>query len=61
MDSKNPLQSKTLWVSLIVAIAAFIPPVQAIVVANPEIVGIVVGAVFSLLRLFGSNKKVELK
>jgi hypothetical protein len=60
MESKNPFQSKTLWTSLIIAIAAFFPSVQVIVSANPEIVGVVIGAVFGLLRIV-SKKEVGLK
>lgn len=51
METTKPWMSKTLWAGLIVAIAPFFPPVQAIVVANPEIASIAVGAIFSALRL----------
>ncbi len=56
MNSKNPLQSKTLWVSLIVAVAAFFPGVQALVASNPEIIGVVVGGIFAVLRLVTKGK-----
>lgn len=51
-DTSKPWQSKTLWVSLIVAVAPLFPPVQAVLATNPELAGIAVGAVFSVLRLF---------
>jgi len=51
MPSKSPLLSKTLWVNLVVAIAAFIPPVSAFLSANPTIFVVVFSIVNVLLRL----------
>lgn len=48
---KSVLKSKTLWVSLIVAIAPLFPVVQDIVSKNPEAVAGIVGAVFAILRI----------
>ena len=53
-------QSKTLWTTCIVAGAGFYPPVQALVVANPELAGVVVGGIFAILRVI-SGGKVTLK
>ncbi len=49
--NKSALKSKTLWVSIIVAIAPLFPSVRAILVANPESAGLIVAGVFSVLRV----------
>ena len=59
-DVKKPWQSKTLWIGLVVAIAPFFPPAQAVLIANPELVGMFVGALFAGLRVV-SEKKLVLK
>lgn len=51
-------QSKTLWVSAVVAGASFVPAVQAVAIANPEIVGLALGGVFALLRIITGGKVV---
>ena len=58
--NKSYLKSKTLWVSLICILAPIYPPIQDVVVANPEVVGMVVGGVFALLRLI-TGKPLVLK
>lgn len=55
-ESKSPLKSKTLWVNLLFAVLAFIPPVQTFLVAQPELVGIIVAGVNVLLRMLTKNK-----
>lgn len=55
METTKPWASKTIWAGLIVAVAPFFPPVQAALVANPEIASVVVGAVFSFLRLLNGK------
>jgi len=47
METKNPLQSKTVWVNAIMAIAAFFPQVQSTLQSNPTI--LVIG--FSLINI----------
>lgn len=59
-EEKSPLQSKTIWTSVLIAVAGFFPPIQAIVIANPEIASIAVGGLFSISRLF-QKKKVTIK
>ena len=59
-DTKKPWKSKTLWAGLIVALAPFFPPAQAVIIANPELVSMFVGALFAGLRVV-SEKKVALK
>ena len=59
-ESKKALQSKTLWSGLIVALAPFFPPAQAIIVANPELVSMLVGALFAGLRVV-TDQNVVLK
>ena len=54
-ETSKPWASKTLWVGVIVAIAPFFPPAQAMMIANPEIAGIVVGGVFSILRMLNGK------
>jgi hypothetical protein len=53
---KKPWLSKTLWVSVIVAIAPLIPGVSPIIIANTEYIGLAVGAVFGLLRLVSKDQ-----
>jgi hypothetical protein len=60
MDIKKPWHSKTLWAGLLVAVAPFFPPLQAVLVANPEAAGMIVGALFSGLR-FVTKDQVVLK
>lgn len=59
-DTTKPWQSKTLWVSLIVALAPLLPPVQAVLIANPTLVTSAVACVFAALRLM-SSQKISLK
>lgn len=56
MENKKPWQSKTNWMALIVAGAAFIPQVQAFIVGNPEMYGMIVGGVFAVLRAVSKGK-----
>lgn len=49
-DNQSFLMSKTQWAALLVAVAPTIPPVQALLVANPELAGVLVGAIFSAIR-----------
>ena len=53
---KSVLKSKTFWMSLIVALAPLIPPVQAYVQANTEMVGLMVGGIFAVLRVITKDK-----
>lgn len=55
METTKPWASKTLWAGVIVAVAPFFPPVQAVLIANPETASILVGALFSLLRLISGK------
>jgi hypothetical protein len=59
-ETVQPWQSKTLWVSLIMALAPVIPPLGAVIAANPELAGIAAGVLVAGLRLI-SSKKVTLK
>lgn len=52
---KSVLKSKTLWVSLIVALAPLFPQVRDLVAKNPEAVASVVGAIFAVLRISTSQ------
>lgn len=65
-DSQSFLMSKTQWAALLVAVAPSIPPVQALLVANPELAGVLVGALFSIIRwaqgrVGGGGKKLVVK
>lgn len=55
-DSKKPWKSKTLWLALISAVAAFIPSVNAMIVAHPDGYVGIVSALFALLRLVSKDK-----
>jgi len=50
-NSKSPLLSKTLWINVLMAVLAFLPGVDAVVKANPEVVALVITAVNFVLRL----------
>ena len=53
---KKPWLSKTLWVSLIFAIAPFVPPISAFIAAYPSAVGVAVSGVFAALRFMTKDK-----
>ena len=57
-DAKKPWESKTTWVALVMAAAAFVPPVQAVIVANPALAGTVASGLMLLLRRF-TNKPMR--
>jgi len=48
---KELLKSKTIWTSILVAVSGLFPPVQALMIANPEIASCVIGGLFGLLRI----------
>lgn len=54
--AKRPWESKTNWVALISAIAAFVPQVQSFIVMNPESYAMILSGVFMLLRLVSKEK-----
>ena len=51
MEKKNPLQSKTIWVNLLLAVAAFFPSVQTYIAANPEMIPTAFAVLNIILRL----------
>ncbi len=58
--SKKLYQSKTLWVNLVMAVAAFIPGVGEWVSQNAEAAGAIVAGINAVLRLI-TKEKVSLK
>lgn len=56
MDKVAPWKSKTLWMSLLVAVGAFVPPVAEWMKANPELFGLVLGGIFAALRLITKGR-----
>lgn len=56
METKKPWQSKTNWVALALAVAAFCPPVQKLISENPETFSIAVAGVFAMLRQISKGK-----
>ncbi len=59
-ETKSPLLSKTLWVNLVVALAAlFFPPAGAFIQSHPEVVLVVFSGVNMLLRLI-TKKEISL-
>lgn len=56
METKKPWQSKTNYVALFLAIAAFFPSASAWVAANPDMFMWGLSAVFSGLRLISKDK-----
>lgn len=55
-ESKKPYLSKTLYASLIVAVAAFYPPVGEWITGNPQIFSMLLGSLFAALRLVTKGK-----
>lgn len=55
---KKAWQSKTLWISLITAAAAFVPMVSTWIAANPETFASVMAGVFMTLRFISKEKIV---
>lgn len=49
--NKAALKSKTLWVSLVIALAPLFPEVQEVIKHNPEAAGAIVGVAVAFLRL----------
>jgi hypothetical protein len=58
--NRNVLQSKTVWANLLMAGLAFVPSVQAWVIANPEAMAAIWAGINVILRLI-TKGKVELK
>ena len=56
VDPKKPYLSKTIWMALIVAASALIPGAGEFVSKNIELVGLVVGGIFTVLRLVTKGK-----
>lgn len=57
-ETKLAIQSKTLWINLAMSLAAFVPPVQAVL--SPEVVSVIFGVVNAVLR-FMTTKPITLK
>lgn len=55
-ETKKPWHSKTNWIALVVAIAAFFPPVSSWISENPEIFAQVTAGLFFLLRMMSKDK-----
>lgn len=60
MDNKSVLQSKTIWVNLIMAVAAFFPSVQTYISAHPELIPTAFAVLNILIRLV-TKQGVEIK
>ena len=58
MEEKKPYQSKTIWLGVITAAAAFYPPVAKLIAENPETFASIMGAVFTFLRVISKDKIV---
>jgi len=56
METKRPWESKTNWMALISAAAAFIPAVQSFIVTNPETYAMILSGVFMILRQITKDK-----
>ena len=55
---KKPWQSKTLWVGIITAAAAFIPAVNQWITEHPETFATGISVAFAVLRLITKDKIV---
>ena len=51
MNQKPFYQSKTLWLNLLMAIVAFIPPAHEFITSNPEVVSLGFVVINMFLRL----------
>jgi VIT1/CCC1 family predicted Fe2+/Mn2+ transporter len=58
MEGKILWRSKTLWVGLILALAAFVPAVSSFIAANPIVFSAIVSGVFMVLRFVTKGKIV---
>lgn len=56
MESKKAWGSKTVWTNLILAMAAFVPPVQEYISGHPEMVAIGWSVINIMLRLISKDK-----
>lgn len=56
MENKAPYKSKTLWVNLLMAVAAFFPAAQAVIQNHPEAVMAGFGIINMVLRLVTKDK-----
>lgn len=57
-EAKKLWKSKTLWVNLVMAVAAFIPGIGEMISQNPEAAGSLVAIVNVILRLVTKDKVV---
>jgi len=58
MEEKKSWESKTIWVSIAVAILPLFPSISQIVSGNPELVSILLGGLFAALRFISKDKIV---
>ncbi len=56
METKPAYQSKTVWISLIMAIGAFFPVVQNFITGQPLIFAEIMSGVFLVLRFISKDK-----
>jgi len=57
---KSILNSKTFWVSLLVALAPLVPGLREWITESPEVFSGVIGAIFAGLRMITHGKVVLL-
>jgi len=55
-SSKNVLVSKTLWVNLLMAIAAFFPSVNVWIGAHPDVFALGFSVINMILRMISKDK-----
>ncbi len=56
MESKNPLQSKTVWVNAVMGVAPLVPGLSDWIQHNPEGFGMVFGLVNVAVRFLTTKK-----
>ena len=54
----KPWQSRTIWVSAIMSVAVFFPGVNTWIALNPETFTLVMGGIFTVLRIVSKDKIV---
>jgi hypothetical protein len=60
METKKPWQSKTNWVALLIALAAFFPDAQKFISENPQVFAMGLSGVMFVLR-FITKDKIQIK
>jgi len=56
VKEKKPWESKTIWLGVAVALLPLFPAISLVVSGNPELVSLVLGGLFTALRIISKDK-----